>query len=117
MATNYVQPGKVLPLTAPAAVTSGLTYKVGSLIVVAMCSADSGAEFQGATEGVFTLVKATGSAWTEGELLYWDASASKWTDVAEDNTLAGYAAAAAGSSDATGKVFVCQMGATVLNAT
>lgn len=110
MATNKVQDGDTLTLTAPATVTSGLTYKVGSLIVVAMASAASGAAFPAATKGVFTLVKATGSAWTEGEKLYWDATASKWTDVSTSNTLAGYAEAAAASGDTTGNVFLCQIG-------
>jgi predicted RecA/RadA family phage recombinase len=55
------------------------------------------------------VVKATGSAWVKGQKLYWDNSAAKWTTVATSNTMRGFAVAAAGSSDATGDVELCQI--------
>lgn len=48
--------------------------------------------------------KATGSAWTMGEKIYWDAVAGKFTDVSTSNTLCGYAAAPAASGDTTGSI-------------
>lgn len=102
---NFVSPGEVLTLTAPiGGVTKGLGYRIGSLVVLATVTADAGDLFAGLVEGVATVLKATGSAWTEGEKLYWDNSAKKFTDSAGGNTLVGVAAAAAGSGDTTGKV-------------
>lgn len=110
MATNYVQPGKVITLTAPATQTSGSVVKVGSLVGIAMAAAASGAEVEVCVEGVFTVDKATGSAWTEGEKIYWDAAASKFTDTSTSNTLCGYAVAAAASGATSGTILLKQMG-------
>jgi predicted RecA/RadA family phage recombinase len=105
MATNFIQPGHVLTLTAPTGgVVSGTPYKIGQLIVIAEGTAAEGLPFEGATTGVWTMPKATGAAWTEGELLYWDDSAKKVTGTGTSNLLIGVAASAAGSSDATGVV-------------
>lgn len=112
MATNYKQPGKVLTLTAPATVTSGSFYKVGSLVVCATADAASGAEFEGYTEGVFTVTKethATDQAWTEGLAIYWDNSNSRFTITSTSNTRVGYAAAAAASTASTATLLLKQM--------
>jgi predicted RecA/RadA family phage recombinase len=102
---NYIKPGDTMTFTAPSGgVTSGLGYKIGQLFVVAAITAAEGEEFEGKTDGVYTLPKTTGTAWTEGVLLYWDDSTDKATTVAEDNLLIGCAAEAADSGDATGTV-------------
>jgi predicted RecA/RadA family phage recombinase len=102
---NYLQPGNVVTLTAPAGgVTSGTGYKIGQLFVVATNDADATDPFEGMTTGVFTLPKTTGTAWTEGALLYWDDSTDKATTVAAGNLLIGCASVAALSADATGVV-------------
>jgi predicted RecA/RadA family phage recombinase len=102
---NFIQSGDVVTLTAPSGgVTSGNGYKIGQLFVVAANTAAATEEFEGKTDGVYTLPKTTGTAWTEGVLLYWDDSTDKATTVAEDNLLIGCAAAAADSADATGAV-------------
>ena len=44
--------------------------------------------------------KATGAAWAVGDLLYWDATAKKFTKTATSNTACGYALQPAGSADA-----------------
>lgn len=56
MATNYIQDGKVLTLTAPSGgVKSGKAYAIGTLVVVALADAPQGADFAGQTSGVFNL--------------------------------------------------------------
>ena len=101
---NYKQPGATVTLTAPAAITSGLGYKIGQLFVVATNDADSGDEFEGRVVGVVELVKETGTAWTEGLLLYWDDTAKDVTTTSAGNLLIGCAAAAATSGAAVGEV-------------
>lgn len=101
---NFVQPGKALTFTAPAALSSGDAFLVGNYVAVAACDADSGATVEGHTEGVFSLPKVTGTAWTQGDALYWDNSGKKFTKVATSNTLCAIAAADAASADAVGNV-------------
>jgi predicted RecA/RadA family phage recombinase len=101
---NYVQPGDVITFIAPVGgVVSGTGYKMGALFAVAAGDAEAGEEFEGQMSGVFDLPKATGAAWTEGQLLYWDNSAKKVTGTVGAQ-LIGAAAAAALSADATGRV-------------
>lgn len=102
---NYKAPGKILKLTAPSGgVVSGLGYKIGSLVVLATFDAAQTEKFSALVEGEATVVKATGATWSEGEKIYWDNSAKKFTPTSSGNTLVGVATAAAGSSDTTGKV-------------
>lgn len=104
---NFQQPGLVQTLTAPnGGVLSGKAYKIGQAIVVAVADADQDDPFQGHIRGVFTLPKATGQTWDEGELLYWDNSAKKFTTTSSANRLAGWAVAAAASGDTTGSVYL-----------
>jgi predicted RecA/RadA family phage recombinase len=78
MATNFVQPGSVLTLTAPSGgVTAGNLYIIGAMAVVAMDSALEGATFAGAIDGVWDLPKAPSQAWTEGAAINWDNSSNK----------------------------------------
>lgn len=61
MATNYVQDGNVLQLTAPTGgVVSGGIYAIGALVVVAIADAEAGDKFSAATNGVWT-VETTGT--------------------------------------------------------
>lgn len=100
---NFVQPGDVVGVTAPYAVTPGAGVLVGSLFGVAINTAASGAEVEIATTGVFDLAKATGAAWTVGQRLYWDDSAKNLTGTAGSNKLVAVAVAAAASGDAVGR--------------
>jgi predicted RecA/RadA family phage recombinase len=69
---NFIKPGNICTFTAPAGgVLSGNGYVIGSLFVVSSNNAAAGAQFEGWAEGVFSLPKAA-TAWTEGQLLYWD---------------------------------------------
>lgn len=71
---NFVKPGRIMTYTAPAGgVTSGGGFLIGALFVVATTTAAAAASFEGDTEGVFTLTKATGEGdLVEGQPLYWD---------------------------------------------
>ncbi len=103
MATNFVQPGQVLTLTAPSGgVTAGSGYLIGAMFVVALHKAPAGESFEGQLTGVWSLPKTSAQAWTEGAALYWDGS--KVTTAESTNTLIGHAAAAAANPSATGLV-------------
>lgn len=105
MAKNFVQPGHVLTLIAPAGgVVSGNGYLIGALFVVALISAPEGQPFEGQCTGVFRLPKTSTEAWTEGAAVYWDADAGEATTVATDNTLIGHAVAAASNPSSHGSV-------------
>jgi predicted RecA/RadA family phage recombinase len=103
---NFVQPGKVLTLTAPAAITGGNGYKIGDIFGVAQASVANGAQVELVTEGVFALPKAATITPAQGVKLYWDDAAKNVTTTASGNTLIGVhaSAVAAGASDATIRV-------------
>lgn len=98
---NYLQSGDVLTIPAPATIASGAVVIVGQLKGVAVADAASGAPVAVQTRGVFTLPKEAALAVTLGAAIYWDATPGVATTTATDNTLIGYAAAAAGASAAT----------------
>ena len=103
MATNFVQPGNVLTLTAPAGgVVSGAGYMIGDLFVVALHDAAEGAAFEGQCVGCWQLPKSSGEAWSEGVAIYWDGA--ECTTTAEGNKLIGHAAAGADASATVGVV-------------
>lgn len=105
MATNFIQPGDCLTLTAPTGgVVAGTAYLIGNLLVVATTTVAQTLPFEGCVEGVFTLPKATGQTWTEGALLYWDNTNKNLTTTSTSNYRVGCAVAAAASGDTTGKV-------------
>ncbi|MDQ2084705.1 DUF2190 family protein [Xanthobacteraceae bacterium Astr-EGSB] len=103
---NFIETGDTVVVTAPEAADSGEFLVVGALFGVAAAAADSGAEVVLKRTGVFELPKATGAAWVQGDRLYWDATAKKFTKTASNNQPIGVAWAAAGSSDATGQVLL-----------
>jgi predicted RecA/RadA family phage recombinase len=100
---NYVQPGDVLNLTAPAGgLLSGQAYLFGSLFGVATKAAAEGERVAVSVEGVFTLPKASGISLTEGVKVYWTGTAI--TTTASGNTLVGNAAAVAAADATTAEV-------------
>lgn len=111
MATNFVQPGEVVTFTSPYQRNAGQAAKIGTIIGVAVSTVASGAGGEFALTGVWTLAKATGAAWTEGALVYWDDTNKNFTTTSTSNTRAGVAAAAAASGDTTGRVRLNGMGA------
>jgi predicted RecA/RadA family phage recombinase len=103
---NYVEPGEVLPFTAPAGgVVAGSFYLIGAVLVVATVTADVGTLFSAYVgPGVVSGAKAAGQAWTEGAKVYWDNAAKNFTATGSGNTLVGIAAASAASADTSGYV-------------
>lgn len=100
---NYIQPGQVIEFAAPSGgVTSGDVVQIGQIVGVATTTAAQTVRFNLAVTGVYTVPKATGEAWTEGALVYFDGT--EMTTTASGSLLAGVAVAAAGSSDTTGVV-------------
>jgi predicted RecA/RadA family phage recombinase len=103
MATNYIQPGDVLEVTAPEATTSGDGTLVGLLFGVALHDADNGAVVRIQTTGVFELPKVSAQAWTVGQLIYWDDGNDRCTTV-DTNYAIGVATAVAANPSSTGHV-------------
>lgn len=111
MATNHVQPGDVLTLTAPSGgVESGKGYVIGGLFVVALNSAAATEKFEAARTGVWTMAKATHAttkAFAEGEIVFWDNGSNKrWDKTGAGFFPAGIAAAAAASTSNECKVLI-----------
>lgn len=104
MATNYVQPGDTLTLTAPYAVSSGGGLLVGSIFGVAQGDADNGAEVEAMTTGVHSLAKTSALAISVGDKIYWDNTNKEVNKTASGNTLIGVATAAAANPSATVEV-------------
>lgn len=111
---NFIQPGKSLTFTAGGTITSGTALLVQNLVVVPAVSVSSGVDYEGYIEGVFTLAKTAGAAWSTGQVLYYDTGTSSFTTAASATARrAGIAAAAAQSADTTGAVRLVNIGAAV----
>lgn len=76
---NFIQDDDKIIVTAPYAVAAGAGCLVGSIFGVAESAIASGAKGVVVLEGMITLAKATGAAWTEGARIYWDDSAKNCT--------------------------------------
>jgi predicted RecA/RadA family phage recombinase len=105
MAKTYVQPGKVLTLTAPYdRLSAGLGAQVGSIFGVSLGIVLSGAEGQFATTGVWTLAKTSAQAWTVGQKIYWDNTNKVCDSTNTVGQLIGIATAVAANPSSTGTV-------------
>lgn len=107
MATNYVQPGEIVTLTAPSGgVVAGTPKQIGQIVVVPMTTVAQTLPFEGAVTGVFDLPKIGSQAWTEGALVYWDEGNDRCTTVGPGSVQIGVAVMAVGSgaSETTGRV-------------
>ena len=105
MATNFIQDGKTLTLTAPTGgVVSGGAYLIGGLLVVASFSADAGQEFEGCASGVFELPKKSSDSMTAGAPIYWDNTNFEFTTTVSGKYTQGTCAVAAAASTTTVKV-------------
>jgi predicted RecA/RadA family phage recombinase len=105
MSTTYVQQGDVITLTAPSGgVVAGTAVLIANLLVIPQETVAQTLPFSGYVTGIHTMVKATGTAWLEGQILYWDDTAKKVTTVSTSNYRIGCAAVAAASGDTSGTV-------------
>lgn len=82
---TYIQPGKVIPFTAAADLTSGRVVKVGQLLGVVQNDVDSGDVGQAYIEGVFECPKVSAAVIAAGESLTWDVSANSGVGAFDDN--------------------------------
>ena len=101
---NWTQPGNFLTVAAPSPVSSGAGLLAGSIFGVAVTSAEAEAPVEIAVTGCFKLPKATGTAWSVGDPVYWDSSNGQATHESEGNTLVGVAIRAADTADEEGEV-------------
>lgn len=107
MARNFVNQGDTIDVVATAAVTSGTPIAVGALAAIPLTTAPIGATFAARVEGVFTVPKATGNAFTVGARVNFRPSTNSFTlaaAVAGDLIGAGIAVQAAAAGDTTATV-------------
>ena len=98
---NFIQEGKSITVTAPAAVTSGQYVTVGAIRGVAAYDAAQGEPVELVTEDVFALPKVAAEDIAVGDLLFWNGSACTKTAGTGSKSLVGVAVKAAGSGVAT----------------
>jgi len=104
---THVSEGKILSLTSP---TGGVTKDVGVVVggrfVVPLDTVAATLTFQGLASGVVSQPRETGggSAWSEGDTVYWDEGNDRATLTAQSNKRIGVAAAAAADGDANGTI-------------
>lgn len=109
---KFTNRGLAMTFIAPiGGVVFGGVYLIADLLVIAANTAAAGDRVAAYTAGVFDVrVKRTGEAWSQGEKLYWDASAEEFTTTSSGNTLAGSAAEAAESSATRGYLLLNAFG-------
>lgn len=103
MSAKYWQRGETIDYTATDDLANGDVVNLATRIGVAGDDIAAGETGAVHVVDVFEMPKATGAV-TVGQALYWDAAAENITTAAGSspaNTPAGWAVAAAGSSDAT----------------
>lgn len=103
MSTKEIQPGKIMTYSnGGSAISSGdvvvLTNQIGVAEVDIAASTGTGSV---SLEGVYQLAKVTGTAFTQGDLLFWDGSNHYLTKTATGNTWAGQCFESAASGDST----------------
>ena len=96
MATNFVQPGRHIPVTAPTGgALSGEGVLIGTLFGVAQYDAAEGAEVEILTEGVVEIGKTSALAIGVGDRLFWDATNKVVNKTATAQVCVGVAVSAA----------------------
>lgn len=96
---NFQQPGFILDLIAPTGgVTKAVPVRIGDFFCIPQETALVSVAFRGYVSGVFELVKDAGTAWTAGQAVYWDVSATEVTHNPLLGDCIGYAVAAATSA-------------------
>lgn len=102
---NFIQPGDIVTVTAPADAASGTGVKVGVLFGVAVRNAVSGEPIDIQTTGVVEIAKTSAQVWAEGEAIYWNNTTKLATKATTaGNLLIGAAVAAAVNPSSTGTV-------------
>ena len=111
---NFTSTGATLEHVATADVTGGTPVVMGDSVGVAVADIATGAMGAVALEGVYEVVKAPGTAWTQGAALDFDASEGAFTvglsASSGDVTNAAIAAADAPASATVGMVKLANPG-------
>ena len=104
MASNYEQPGKVVPWTngTGSTKTSGAVVAFGNSLGVALGDIADGEAGSVQVEGVFRVPKVSAAVIAQGETLTWDASASAFDDNAATPATGDITGAAAVAFEAAG---------------
>lgn len=100
---NFIQPGDVITVPAPANVVAGQGVRVGMLFGVAVSAAASGAPVEISTCGVVRIAKVSAQAWTVGAAIFWSTGGAT-TVPGTGNILIGVAAAEAANPSPDGLV-------------
>lgn len=107
MSKSLGTPGNVIPLTAcPYTRLSGEGVQMGKQFGVCTADIASGAAGQIEVTGAHTLKSLTGTAWADGDFVYWDDSAKQVTNAAAAgaNLKIGHQVGTKASADATCRV-------------
>ena len=107
MASQFIQDGELLDYTAGGSAVAAAQIIAGTdraFVAPRAIAANSLGSI--ATSGVFQLPKATGTAWTLGQKLYYDSSEDEVVTDSGANKVIGYAAAGAASGAAEGLVLL-----------
>ena len=86
------------------AIAADDVVQIGDLVGIAMAAIANGADGPVLVDGVVKVTKAAGSAWTQGESIFYDSGDDNFQDSASGNTRAGCAALAAESAATTGYI-------------
>lgn len=108
MARNYIMSGDVLDYTntTGSALASGAMVLIGVRVGVVLSDIANGATGSARVRGVFSIAKLSTDTPAQGAALYWDNTNKRLTTTASGNTLAGYAAKAAGSGATTVEISI-----------
>ena len=110
MSRTLVQPGDKITVTAGSAISAGDVVEIGNMVGIADVDIANGETGTVTIAGVHTVAKTTGTAWSQGDMIDWDTSASEFhtglTPATGDITDCAIAAADAASGAATGEVLL-----------
>lgn len=76
MARTFQRPGLTLTYSASSTISAGDVVATGDIIGIALSDAVSGDDIEISVEGVHEVTKVAGTAWTQGDKIDYDASAS-----------------------------------------
>lgn len=103
MATNKIQDGDILTMTAAADITSGDFVVQGKIAGIALTSCLSGEEYQLDTRGVYEVPKLSGTTFAVGAVVYCKSDKTA-SSTASGNIFAGHAAFEGVNGELTVKV-------------
>lgn len=103
---NFIQPGQIVTVIAPANLTSGQGVLVGALFGVATGDALQGTPVEICRSGVFSLGAVTADTGVAGDKAYWDNNNRRITKTATNNTLVGALTATKSGTEGTAAVLL-----------